>query len=85
MSEAAVPGTSPSAETARAWFLQRGLPGVLSRRDRSRHLLSRSLPLIAAYDAFILYPAHRTTSRARGFSSRRRSTMPWTWGCDVYS
>ena len=48
---AASPGgtqTSASAE-AESWFLQRGLPSVLTTRGRWRRLWSRSAPVLAAY------------------------------------
>ncbi|SOJ55809.1 hypothetical protein MSIMFB_03288 [Mycobacterium simulans] len=39
---------SPRA-AAEAWFLQRGLPSVLTRRARWRRLWPRSAPMLAAY------------------------------------
>src|SRR6185437_6827400 len=44
------PGRQPSARTkAESWFLERGLPSVLTRRGRWRRLWSRSAPVLAAY------------------------------------
>ena len=41
---------SPSARTeAESWFLERGLPSVLTTRGRWRRLWSRSAPMLAAY------------------------------------
>jgi hypothetical protein len=40
---------SPEAES---WFLERGLPTVLTTRGRWRRLWSRSAPVLAAYAAF---------------------------------
>jgi len=40
--------TSPRAE-AENWFLQRGLPAVLTTRGRWRRLFARSAPVLAAY------------------------------------
>lgn len=45
---AIAPRTSPNAE-AEAWFLQRGLPSVLTQRARWRRLWSRSAPMLSAY------------------------------------
>jgi hypothetical protein len=42
---------SASAE-AESWFLQRGLPSVLTTRGRWRRLWSRSAPVLAAYATF---------------------------------
>jgi hypothetical protein len=42
---------SVSAE-AESWFLQRGLPAVLTPRGRWRRLWSRSAPVLAAYATF---------------------------------
>ena len=42
---------SVSAE-AESWFLQRGLPAVLTTRGRWRRLWSRSAPVLAAYATF---------------------------------
>ncbi|MCV7423528.1 hypothetical protein H7K45_23510 [Mycobacterium yunnanensis] len=36
------------------WFLERGLPAVLTVRARARHLLSRSAPALAAYAVVVL-------------------------------
>src|SRR5689334_24749275 len=46
------PGRSaePSA-AAESWFLERGLPFVLTRRARWRRLWTRSSPMLAAYAA----------------------------------
>jgi len=43
------PGTASAA--AESWFLERGLPSVLTRRSRWRRLWPRSAPLLAAYGA----------------------------------
>jgi hypothetical protein len=40
--------------TPESWFLARGLPAVLTTRGRSRHLLSRVAPPLAAYATVIL-------------------------------
>jgi hypothetical protein len=37
---------------AESWFLQRGLPTVLTTRGRWRRLWSRSAPVLAAYATF---------------------------------
>lgn len=37
---------------AESWFLQRGLPSVLTTRGRCRRLWSRSAPVLAAYATF---------------------------------
>lgn len=39
----------PTTVAAESWFLQRGLPSVLTRRARWRRLWSRSAPMLAAY------------------------------------
>lgn len=39
----------PSSAAAESWFLERGLPAVLTRRARWRRLWSRSAPVLAAY------------------------------------
>ncbi|WP_082968884.1 hypothetical protein [Mycobacterium sp. E2699] len=41
------PGTASGA--AESWFLERGLPSVLTRRSRWRRLWPRSAPVLAAY------------------------------------
>jgi hypothetical protein len=43
------PGTASAA--AESWFLERGLPSVLTRRSRWRRLWPRSAPMLAAYGA----------------------------------
>jgi hypothetical protein len=42
-------GTASAA--AESWFLERGLPSVLTRRSRWRRLWPRSAPMLAAYGA----------------------------------
>ncbi|UGT93375.1 hypothetical protein [Mycobacterium ostraviense] len=42
---------APATVAAESWFLQRGLPAVLTRRSRWRRLWSRSAPALAAYAA----------------------------------
>lgn len=45
-------GRRASADTAaESWFLERGLPSVLTRRARWRRLLPRSAPMLSAYAA----------------------------------
>src|SRR5215471_14066218 len=45
-------GPRASAGTAaESWFLERGLPSVLTRRARWRRLWPRSAPMLAAYAA----------------------------------
>lgn len=39
-------------DAAESWFLQRGLPAVLTRRARWRRLWSRSAPTLAAFGTF---------------------------------
>ncbi len=41
------PGTASGA--AESWFLERGLPSVLTRRSRWRRLWPRAAPMLAAY------------------------------------
>src|SRR5271156_5982226 len=44
------PARRPAASAeAESWFLQRGLPSVLTWRGRWRRLWSRSAPMLAAY------------------------------------
>lgn len=43
---------APATVAAESWFLQRGLPAVLTKRSRWRRLWSRSAPALAAYAAF---------------------------------
>jgi hypothetical protein len=40
---------SSATDEAESWFLQRGLPSVLTTRGRWRRLWSRSAPMLAAY------------------------------------
>ncbi|BBZ52265.1 hypothetical protein MHEI_39820 [Mycobacterium heidelbergense] len=40
-----------ASAAAESWFLERGLPSVLTRRDRWRRLWPRSAPALAAYGA----------------------------------
>lgn len=40
---------TPASGAAESWFLQRGLPSVLTRRARWRRLWPRSAPMLAAY------------------------------------
>ena len=49
----AVPDSTPRAENEHVheWFLQRGLPLVLTRRVRSRSLIQRSAPMISSVGA----------------------------------
>src|ERR1700760_1153790 len=45
-----MPGRRVSASAAaESWFLERGLPSVLTRRARWRRLWPRSAPILAAY------------------------------------
>ena len=37
-----------------SWFLQRGLPAVVTPRARARHLVARSAPALAAYATVVL-------------------------------
>ena len=39
----------PASGAAESWFLERGLPSVLTRRARWRRLWQRSAPMLAAY------------------------------------
>ncbi|VAZ76595.1 hypothetical protein [Mycobacterium persicum] len=43
---------APATVAAESWFLQHGLPSVLTKRSRWRRLWSRSAPALAAYAAF---------------------------------
>ena len=38
------------------WFLERGLPLVLTRRGRSRALIERSAPMVSGIGALIFLP-----------------------------
>ena len=42
-------GRSSASAAAESWFLERGLPFVLTRRARWRRLWPRTAPLLAAY------------------------------------
>jgi hypothetical protein len=42
-------GRASASDAAESWFLQRGLPSVLTRRGRWRRLWRRSAPMLAAY------------------------------------
>jgi hypothetical protein len=42
---------APASAAAESWFLERGLPSVLTRRARWRRLWPRSAPMLAAYAA----------------------------------
>lgn len=42
-------GETADRVAAESWFLQRGLPSVLTRRARWRRLWPRSAPALAAY------------------------------------
>ncbi|WP_231123246.1 hypothetical protein [Mycobacterium asiaticum] len=42
-------GRASATDEAESWFLQRGLPSVLTTRGRWRRLWSRSAPVLAAY------------------------------------
>ena len=46
------PRVAPATVAAETWFLQRGLPSMLTKRSRWRRLWSRSAPALAAYAAF---------------------------------
>src|ERR1700761_9249280 len=47
-----MPGRRASASAAaETWFLERGLPSVLTRRARWRRLWTRSAPVLASYAA----------------------------------
>jgi MFS family permease len=48
------PATDASRHAAESWFLRRGLPAALSPRARSRHLVSRSAPALAAYATVVV-------------------------------
>src|ERR1700743_1994931 len=43
------PSNHKAGVAAESWFLQRGLPSVLTRRARWRRLWPRSAPMLAAY------------------------------------
>ncbi|BBZ40023.1 hypothetical protein [Mycobacterium conspicuum] len=45
-------GPASATAEAESWFLQRGLPAVLTARGRWRRLWSRSAPVLAAYATF---------------------------------
>ncbi|MGO9386245.1 MAG: hypothetical protein ACLP4W_30345, partial [Mycobacterium sp.] len=42
------PGRKGGSAAAESWFLERGLPSVLTRRARWRRLWPRSAPMLAA-------------------------------------
>ncbi len=50
-----MPASSPASQSQRIheWFLQRGLPLVLTRRVRSRALIERSAPMVSGVGAVI--------------------------------
>ena len=49
--------TAPTRRDVQEWFLNRGLPLVLTRRVRSRRLIARSAPVVSGIGALIALTA----------------------------